>query len=158
AYNDLVHELAQLDADTAAAAERDRRRLARRRQALESLRTDLDEEVASLAEGCAALRRPVPDLAPAPDAAAGIGDVDAAVREARVRLREAGDARLASMRAAQRPTFLPRAHHVLRELIVYGGVMAVCFLGQVIWLRVTGGGASSWWFAFLPPVMAALVG
>lgn len=158
AYNDLVHELAQLDADTAAAAERDRRRLARRRQALESLRTDLDEEVASLAEGCAALRRPVPDLAPAPDAAAGIGDVDAAVREARVRLREAGDARLASMRAAQRPTFLPRAHHVLRELIVYGGVMAVCFLGQVIWLRVTGGGASSWWVAFLPPVMAALVG
>ncbi len=158
AYNDLVHELAQLDADTAAAAERDRRRFARRRQALESLRADLEEEVASLAEGCAALRRPVPDLAPVPDPAAGTGDVDAVVRDARVRLREAGDARLASMRAAQRPTFLPRAHHVLRELIVYGGVMVVCFLGQLIWLRATGGGESSWWVAFLPPVMAALVG
>ncbi len=157
AYNDLVHELAKLDADTAAGAERGRKRLARRRQALEALRTDLDEEVASLAEGCAALRRPVPDLAPSPAPDEG-ADVETVLRDARVRLREAGDARLATMRAAQRPTFLPRAHHVVRELIIYGGVMAACLLAQVVWLRATGGGDSSWWVAFLPPVLAALVG
>ncbi|WP_026929408.1 hypothetical protein [Glycomyces tenuis] len=161
-YNELVHELAKLDADTAAGAERTGKRLARRRQALEALRTELDEEVASLAEGCAALRRPVPDLAPAPPAAQGgdgaDGEVETVLRDARVRLREAGDARLATMRAAQRPTLLPRAHHVVRELLVYGAAMAVCFSGQLIWLRATGGGDSSWWVAFLPPVLAALVG
>lgn len=157
AYNDLVHELAKLDADTTADAERGRKRLARRRQSLEALRTDLDEEVASLAEGCAALRRPVPDLAPSPAPEAG-GDVETVLRDARVRLREAGDARLTTMRAAQRPTFLPRAHHVVRELLIYGASMAACLAGQLIWLGATGGGDSSWWVTFLPPVLAALVG
>lgn len=161
-YNELVHELARLDADTAAGAERAGKRLARRRQALESLRTDLDEEAAALAEGCAALRRPVPDLAPAAVSAEGVGgaggEVETILRDARVRLREAGDSRLATMRAAQRPTFLPGAHHVVRELLVYGASMAVCFAGQLIWLRATGGGSASWWVMFLPPVLAALVG
>src|SRR5690606_2685103 len=152
AYDDLVHELARLDADTTAGLERARRRLTERRRSLESLRTALDEEVAALAEGCAALRRPVPDLAPAPDPEeAGGGDVDVLLRDARVRLREAGDARLATMRAAQRPTFLPRAHHVVRELLVYGGAMVACFAVQLLWLRATGGGESTWWMTFIPP-------
>ncbi|GAB3645048.1 hypothetical protein [Glycomyces tarimensis] len=155
AYNDLVHELAKLDADTTASAEQSKKRLASRRKALESLRGALDEEVASLAEGCAALRKPVPDLAPAPVEG---DDVEAVLREGRVRLREAADARLAAMRAAQRPTMLPGAHHILRELVIYGGVMAACLLGQVVWLRTTGGGDSTWWVMFMPPVAAALVG
>jgi len=159
AYDDLVHELARLDADTTAGLERARRRLTERRRSLESLRTALDEEVAALAEGCAALRRPVPDLAPAPDPEeAGGGDLDVLLRDARVRLREAGDARLATMRAAQRPTFLPRAHHVVRELLVYGGAMVACFAVQLLWLRATGGGESTWWMTFIPPVLATLVG
>ncbi len=116
--------------------------------------------MAALAEGCAALRRPVPDLAPTPDPEAGGGDAETIVRDARVRLREAGDARLATMRAAQRPTFLPRAHHVVRELLIYGGAMAVCFAVQLIWLRATGGGESTWsmTMTFIPPVLATLVG
>ncbi|MCH7232458.1 hypothetical protein L0U85_16590 [Glycomyces sp. L485] len=154
-YNDLVHELARLDADTAASAEQTQRRLARRREALEGLRTALDEEVASLAEGCAALRRPVPDLAPAENDGE---DVEAVLRDARVRLREAADFRLATMRAAQRPTFLPGAHHIARELIVYGGAMVACLLGQLLWLNANGGVGSSWWVVFIPPVGAALVG
>lgn len=158
AYDELVHELARLDADTTAGAERAQRRLAQRRRSLESLRTALDEEVAALAEGCAALRRPVPDLAPTLEPEAGSGDADAILRDARVRLREAGDARLATMRAAQRPTFLPRAHHVVRELLIYGGALAVCFAVQTIWLRATGGGDSTWWMTFIPPVLATLVG
>ena len=154
-YNDLVHELARLDADTTASAEQAKKRLAKRRQSLESLRTGLDEEVASLAEGCAALRRPVPDLAPAP---AEGEEVETILRDARVRLREAADARLATMRAAQRPTFLPGAHHVVRELLIYGGAMAACLLIQVIWLRVSGESDLKWAVTFLPPVLAALVG
>ncbi|WP_157930612.1 GtrA domain-containing protein [Glycomyces xiaoerkulensis] len=154
-YRDLVHELARLESDTSAGAERAQRRLARGRESVEKLRGDLDEEVASLAEGCAALRRPVPDLAPEPVAGE---ELDEVVRGARVRLREASDARLAAMRAAQRPTFLPRVHHILRELLIYGAVMAACLLGQVLWLGATGGGDSTWWVMFLPPVLAALIG
>ncbi|GAB3221604.1 hypothetical protein GCM10027447_07440 [Glycomyces halotolerans] len=155
AYNDLVHRLERLDADTSASSERAVQRLERGRRSLEELRSALDEEVASLAEGCAALRRQVPDLAPEPVEG---DDFATVVKDARVRLREAADARRDAMRSAQRPTFLPRVHHIVRELIIYGGAMAVCLAGQLIWLNATGGGDSIWWVAFIAPVLATLVG
>ncbi|WP_199036976.1 hypothetical protein [Glycomyces salinus] len=155
AYNELVHELARLDADTSASAERATKRLAQRREAIEGLRGSLDEEVASLAEGCSALRTTVPDLAPAPVEG---DDFEVLIRDARVRLREAADSRIATMRSAQRPTFLPKAHHVVREFLIYGGCLALCLLGQVLWLNASGGGDALWWVLFLPPVMAVLVG
>jgi hypothetical protein len=47
---------------------------------------------------------------------------------------------------------------VVRELLVYGGAMVACFAVQLIWLRATGGGESTWWMTFIPPVLATLVG
>ena len=155
AYDELVHELARLDADTSASAERAANRLARRRQVVEELRSSLDEEVASLAEGCSALRAAVPDLAPVPVEGE---DFDSIVRDARVKLREAADSRNAAMRAAQRPTFLPKVHHVVREFLIYGLCLALCLLGQVLWLGASGGGEALWWVLFMPPVLTVLVG
>jgi hypothetical protein len=155
-YKELVHELTRLDADAAAGAERAQREMAQRRESLDALRAELDEEVASLAEGCAALRSAVPDLAPEP--AAEEGDFEATVRDGRLGLRDAVDARTAAMRSGQRPTFMPGVHHVLRELVIYGSCMAVCLGGQLAWLAASGGGESLWWVTFLPPVLATLVG
>lgn len=155
AYEDLVHELARLDADSAASSAQAAKRLSRRHEALNAVRSDLDEQTGSLAELCAGLRHAAPDLTPEPCEGE---EADAVLSQARIALREAESARIATVRAAQRPTMLPKAHHVLRELILYGASMAVCFGAQMLYLAVSGGGESTWWVIFLPPVGAALVG
>ncbi|HEX2145223.1 MAG TPA: hypothetical protein VHG10_12010 [Glycomyces sp.] len=166
AYEDLVHELTQLDADTTANTAQATRRLEAQRKALREAKSDLDDQTMALAELCARLRYTTPDLHPEPAAvpidgsanAAEADDADAVLSQARIALREAEAALTATVRAAQRPTLLPKAHHILRELLIYGACMIACFAGQMIYLAITGGGESSWWVTFLPPVMATLVG
>jgi hypothetical protein len=162
AYEDLVHELARLDADTAASTAQAARRLERRRQALAQIRSDLDEQTAQIAELCAALHTTTPDLMPDPavdEAEAAVRDPDTAIAHAQTALREAEAARTATVRAAQRPTLLPGVHHVLRELLVYGSCMIACLIGQFIYLGASdGGGEALWSVVFLSPVLATLVG
>jgi hypothetical protein len=155
AYEDLVHELTRLDADTTASTAQATRQLERRREALREARSDLEEQTMQLAELCARLRAGTPDLHPEP--AAG-DDVDAALTQAREALREAESARIATVRAGQRPTLLPKAHHVLRELLIYGSCMIACLAVQLIYLAATGGGEAAISVTFLPPVLATLVG
>ncbi|THV24280.1 hypothetical protein [Glycomyces paridis] len=155
AYEDLVHELARLDADAAASGAQASRRLARRREALSSVRSDLDEQTGALAELSASLRHTAPDFTPEP---AEGEDVDEVLARARESLREAESARVATVRAAQRPTMLPKAHHVVRELLLYGGSMIACLAVQFAYLAAAGGIGGSWWIVFLPPVGATLVG
>jgi hypothetical protein len=155
AYEDLVHELTRLDADTTASTAQATRQLERRREALRTARSDLEDQTMALAELCARLRHTTPDLAP--EVVEG-DDADAVLSRANVALREAEAARTATVRAAQRPTLMPKAHHVLRELLIYGACMIACFGVQMIYLAASGGGESTWWVTFLPPVMAALVG
>lgn len=155
AYEDLVHELARLDADTTASTAQATRRLEQRREALRTAQADLEEQTMQFAELCARLRAATPDLMP--EVVEG-DDADAVLTRAREALREAADARNATVRAAQRPTLLPKAHHVLRELLVYGGCMIACLAVQLSYLAATGGGESTWWVTFLLPVLAALVG
>jgi len=166
AYDDLVHELARLDADTATSTAQATKRLERRRTALRAVTSELDDQIASLAELCATLRHTAPDLTPEPVVEDGTGiegtddanDADKMLVRAQTALREADAARASTVRAAQRPTLLPNVHHVLRELLVYGASMVACFAGQMAYLAATGGGESTWWVTFLPPVAAALVG
>ncbi|MCC3765748.1 hypothetical protein K3N28_22060 [Glycomyces sp. TRM65418] len=159
AYEDLVHELTRLDADTTANTAQAAKRLERRRTDLREIRAGIDEQTMRLAELCARLRATTPDLHPEPDdEAAANEDADAALARARTALREAEAAQVATVRVAQRPTLLPKAHHVLRELLVYGSCMIACLGVQLSYLAVTGGGEATWWVAFLLPVMAALVG
>lgn len=155
AYEDLVHELARLDADSAASNAQATKRLTRRREALAAVRSDLDEQTGGLAELCATLRHTAPDFTPVEWEGE---DADEVLAEAREALREAESARIATVRAAQRPTMLPKVHHVLRELLLYGACMIACLGGQLLYLAVSGGGESTWWVVFLPPVLAALVG
>ncbi|THV42834.1 hypothetical protein [Glycomyces buryatensis] len=156
AYNDLVHDMARLDADSTATAEKAQRQLERQRTLQRELEAEIEETTASLAEACAALRHTAPDLNPEPSQAE---DIDSALTSGRVALREAADAHTAMLRAARRPTLLPGVHHVVRELLVYGSCMVACLLGQVIWLKATGGGGQeAWSVMFLPPVAACLIG
>lgn len=155
AYEDLVHELTRLDADTRASTAQATRQLERRREALRTVQNDLEDQTMALAELCARLRHSTPDLAP--EEVEG-DDADAVLARAGTALRESEAARTATVRAAQRPTLLPKAHHVLRELLIYGACMIACFGVQMLYLAVSGGGESTWWVTFLPPVMAALVG
>ncbi|MEU6858908.1 hypothetical protein AB0B28_08555 [Glycomyces sp. NPDC046736] len=155
-YEDLVHELTRLDADSAASSNKSKQQLERRREALREVEADLYGQTADLAELSASLRHTAPDLVPVEEPLEA--DADEALAKARVALREAAEARTAAVRAAQRPTLLPKVHHVLRELLVYGACMIACLGGQLIYLAATGGGESTWWVMFLPPVLAALVG
>jgi hypothetical protein len=171
AYDDLVHELTRLDADSAASAARAAKRSERRRAALRAVETALVEQSARLAELSSRLRCTAPDLTPAEDDLAAYGvsedpgeapagdDVDEELARAQRSLREAEAALARTVRAAQRPTLLPKAHHVLREILVYGACMVACLAGQLLYLAAAdGGGEAAWWVTFLPPVAAALVG
>lgn len=165
AYEDLVHELTRLDADTNASTAQATRQLERRREALREVRSELDDKMMTVAELCARLRHTAPDLTPSQvDDSAGEltprqDDPDAVLERAKTALREAELATTATTRAAQRPTLLPKAHHVLRELLVYGSCMVVCLIVQFVYFAVTGGdGDSKWWVTFLLPVMATIVG
>jgi hypothetical protein len=156
AYEDLVHELTRLDEDTTASTAQATRQLERRRETLRGAVSELENQTMELAELCARLRASTPDLTP--EEVEG-GDVDAVLSRANVALREAGDARTATVRAAQRPTLMPKAHHVLRELLVYGACMIACLVGQFIYLAASGGGGeSAIAVTFLTPVLATLVG
>ncbi|MFG3339589.1 hypothetical protein [Glycomyces sp. NPDC048151] len=165
AYEDLVHELTRLDADANASTAQATRALERRREALREVRSELDDQMMAVAELCARLRHTAPDLTPSQvdDSAGGSpvrqDDPDAVLERAKTALREAELARVATTRAAQRPTLLPKAHHVLRELLVYGSCMVACLIVQFVYFAVTGGESDSkWWVTFLLPVMATIVG
>jgi hypothetical protein len=168
AYEDLVHELSRLDADTTANTAQATRQLERRRETLREVRSDLDEETMALAELCARLRATTPNLHPdAPEVqdsdAVGIADSDedpdAVLTQAKVALREAAAARTATVRAAQRPTLMPKAHHILRELLVYGSCMIACLAVQLSYLAASGtGGDALITVVYLLPVMALAVG
>ena len=163
AYEDLVHELTRLDEDTNASTAQATRRLERRRESLREVRSELDDQMMGLAELCARLRHTTPDLTPvpAPEEAspAPQANPDAVLERAKTALREAELARTATTRSAQRPTLLPKAHHVLRELLVYGSCMVACLAVQLVYFAVTGGDDDSkWWVTFLLPVMATIIG
>ncbi|MEU5873884.1 hypothetical protein AB0A73_20295 [Glycomyces sp. NPDC047369] len=162
AYEDLVHELARLDADSAASSAQAVRKLERRRSALAGVRTELDARTAEVVDLSVRLRQSTPDLMPSnamQESEAAVDDPDAALAHAETALREAELSLRATVRAAQRPTLLPDVHHVLRELLVYGACMIACLVGQLVYLAASGGGGeAAWWVMFLPPVMAALVG
>lgn len=170
AYDDLVHELTRLDADTNASTAQATRQLERRREALREVRSGLDEQMMAVAELCARLRHTAPDLTPTQVADSADADsagelppqqvsADAVLERAKTALREAELARIATVRAGQRPTLLPKAHHVLRELLVYGSSMIGCLAVQFVYFAATGGsGESLWWVTFLLPVMALIVG
>ncbi|NUQ89708.1 MAG: hypothetical protein HOQ43_14770, partial [Glycomyces artemisiae] len=64
AYEDLVHELARLDADSAASSAQATRRLERRRLALAGVRTELDARTAEVVDLSVRLRQSTPDLMP----------------------------------------------------------------------------------------------
>lgn len=162
AYEDLVHELARLDADSAASSAQATRRLERRRLALAGVRTELDARTAEAVDLSVRLRQSTPDLMPSnelQEAETAVDDPDVALAQAETALREAELSLRATVRAAQRPTLLPDVHHVVRELLVYGACMIACLIGQLVYLAASGGGGeAAWWVMFLPPVMAALVG
>ncbi|MBO3732678.1 hypothetical protein [Glycomyces niveus] len=167
AYEDLVHELARLDADTTASTAQATRALERRREALREVRSGIDEEMVDLAQLCARLRHSTPDFTArqVDDTAGelpgrqGEPDADLVLERAKTALREAEAARTATTRAAQRPTLLPKSHHVVRELLVYGSCMVACLAVQFVYLAASGGGGeSALWVAFLLPVIATLVG
>lgn len=162
AYEDLVHELARLDADSAASSAQATRRLERRRLALAGVRTELDARTAEVVDLSVRLRQSTPDLMPSnelQEAETAVDDPDAALAQAETALREAELSLRATVRAARRPTLLPDVHHVVRELLVYGACMIACLIGQLVYLAASGGGGeAAWWVMFLPPVMAALVG
>ena len=129
------------------------------------MRSELDDKMMAVAELCARLRHTAPDLTPSQvDDSAGEltprqDNPDAVLERAKTALREAELATTATTRAAQRPTLLPKAHHVLRELLVYGSCMIACLLVQFVYFAVTGGDSDSkWWVTFLLPVMATIVG
>jgi phage-related minor tail protein len=154
-YEDLVHELTRLDADTTASTAQAARQLQRRRDALHTAKSDLDDQTMALAELCARLRATTPDLTPE---TTEIDDADTALARAREALHDTETARTATVRAAQRPTLLPKAHHVLRELLVYGACMVAALTVQLSYLAATGGGEATIAVTFLTPVIALLVG
>jgi ABC-type transporter Mla subunit MlaD len=155
AYEDLVHELTRLDADTTASTAQATRQLQSRRETLQTAKSDLDDQTMALAELCARLRATTPDLAP--ELVEG-DEVDKVLARTREALHEAAAARTATVRVAQRPTLLPKAHHILRELLVYGGCMVAAFAVQMSYLAATGGGEAAIAVTFLTPVVALLVG
>jgi hypothetical protein len=165
AYEDLVHELTRLDADTNASTAQATRQLERRREALREVRSELDDQMMGLAELCARLRHTTPDLTPtqAEDTAAALParqvNPDAVLERAKTALREAELARTATTRAAQRPTLLPKAHHVLRELLVYGSCMVACVVVQLVYFAIVGtGGDAKVSVTFMLPVIATIIG
>jgi hypothetical protein len=165
AYEDLVHELTRLDADTNASTAQATRQLERRRESLREVRSELDDQMMGLAELCARLRHTTPDLTPAQveGTAAALParqvNADAVLERAKTALREAELARTATTRAAQRPTLLPKAHHVLRELLVYGSCMVACVVVQLVYFAIVGtGGDAKVSVTFMLPVIATIIG
>lgn len=159
-YDDLLHQLSKLRRDSATASNRSGVETKRQREQLSSLRKSIDEEVTAIGEGCQSLRCSTPDVNPSDsDAHPEAEGIDGALSEGRATLRQAADLRRDTMRAAQRPSFLPKTHHVVREVLIYGAVMVACYLVQLVWWNSSDGDRSIlWWLIALPPVFAAAIG
>ncbi|WP_025272135.1 hypothetical protein [Haloglycomyces albus] len=153
-YADALHRLREDVERGAQERKADRDASTRRKREVDSLRDGIAREQDALVEACSQLRLQVPQEAVEPPE----GDTEQLVHDGREAVREAGRLRLEAMRAAKLPSFLPRAHHVIREIVVYGIAMLGSLLFQLLALSQAGKDSESvWWIIALPPVAAAMV-
>lgn len=157
-YAQLLHQLSRVrsvDAEEVAdAAERLRRDKAK----VGALRTALETEADELAGAAGLLSAPVLDLRAPVDPLAGQSALDAELRAGHASLAAAESARKAAVQAGKLPSLLPKAHHLVRNTLVYGGILVVVFLLQVVVSLGLDGDDLSLWLAFLPPVAGILAG
>ncbi|HEY1176784.1 MAG TPA: hypothetical protein VGF17_11545 [Phytomonospora sp.] len=157
-YAQLLHKLSRVrsvDAEEVADATE---RLRRDKAKVTALRTALETEADELAGAAGLLSAPVLDLRAPVDPLAGQTTLDAELRAGHAALATAESARKAAVQAGKLPTLLPKAHHLVRNALVYGGVLAVVFVLQVAVGLSLDGGELSLWLAFLPPVAGVLAG
>lgn len=160
-YQQLLHELGQLRTAGTDRNVKARRALEEKTQQVSAMRRDIDREREALIDTAQQLRAAAPDLRASPNSAAS-STIDDDLRSARNALTRATNARSATLRAGQSPPLLPGGHHFVRNLIVYGIAMAICFAVQLLlaWLTTTKVLPSDLelWTAFIPPVLFLIAG
>lgn len=135
-------------ADAHAALDRDRRTVA-------TLRNALEDEAGEIRDHAHLLSTTVPDLrAPAGPPA---GPLEEELRAGHEALARATAARQEAVAAARQPSFLPRAHHLARNIVVYLAALAAVLVVQLGLHAVTEADAALW-IACLPPVAGILAG
>ncbi|MEV0649859.1 hypothetical protein AB0I28_31850 [Phytomonospora sp. NPDC050363] len=157
-YAQLLHKLSRVrsvDAEEVADAAA---RLRRDKGKVNALRTALETEADDLAEATSLLSAPVLDLRAPVDPLAGPADLDTELRAGHAALGTAQSARKAAVQAGRLPSLMPKTHHLLRNGVVYGGILAGVFLLQVVVSLSLDAGELSMWLAFLPPVAGVLAG
>lgn len=156
-YPALLARLAkvrQVDATGAADA---RARLDRDRRAVLALRNALEDEAGEIRDHAHLLSTPVPDLRAPADPTARPDSLDAELREGREALARATAARQEAVAAGRQPSFLPRAHHLARNAVIYLAALAAVLVVQ-LGLHAASKDDARLWIACLPPVAGVLAG
>jgi len=162
-YDQLLYQLERLRAGDAQTSSSAREQFAATAAAVRAVEDRAQPCETEITDTAALLRAGVPDLrAPVDQAETPPTDIDAELAAASAALRSAENHRLAAIRAGQLPPLLPRAHALLRNLIVYGLSMVVAVVVQVIMHRMVAAGQVSdnlsTWVVVMPPVLFLVVG
>jgi hypothetical protein len=157
-YAQLLHQLARVrsvDAEEVADATT---RLQRDKAKVTALRTAMETEADDLAEVTQMLSVPVLDLRAPNDPHAEQSTVDRELAAGHASLGTATTARKAALQAGKLPTLLPKAHHLMRNVTVYGGILAGVFLVQLALFYGLHSKDLTMWLACLPPIAGLLAG
>jgi hypothetical protein len=156
-YAQLLHRLTQSRTGDADAHAQASSRLAKETERVQALHDAAELERSRIIEAAGRLAAGVPDLLPSGQTQRPPEDLDRELAAAQQALAQAASARQQALRAGQLPTLLPRGHHFVRNLIVYGVAMLACLLTQFVLAFVVPPDASLW-LAFIVPVLFLLAG
>lgn len=157
-YDELLHRLARVrDVDAEEVADATAR-LQRDKTKVTALRNALDGESHDIAEVAQMLSAPVLDLRAPADPHAPDSTLDRELAAGHARLTEAANARKAALAAGKLPGLLPKAHHLIRNTCVYGGILAGVFLVQLALFYGLHDERLTMWIACVPPLLGVLAG
>lgn len=162
-YDQLLYELERLRAGDLENSDTAQRSLERARAAVAEVADQAAPLRTELSQTASLLRAAVPDLrAPVDPGQAAPVELADELAAAKAALKQAEAHRTAAIRAAQLPPLLPRAHPLLRNLLVYGAAMVPAFISQSVLTRLSEDGSlpdgMTTWFIVMPPVVCLIIG
>lgn len=162
-YQQLLHRLGRLRTDGTDTRRRAEQTLAAETERVERLRVAVDAEREAVLDAAGRLQAAAPDLrAPVDAAAEPPSDLETELAAAHRALDRVGGERRAALRAGQLPALLPRAHHLVRNLVVHGAAMVACVVAQLVLTGLLTAevlpDGSRLWIGFITPVLFLIIG
>ncbi len=160
-YHSLLHQLDQLRSDEEHVRATSQKTVDSNAARVQQLRQRAESQRMELIDLSQQLNAAAPDLRADPDVATA-DTIDDALAQSKKSLEAVARAKQSTLRAAALPPLLPRGHHLLRNFIVYGVTMTVCFASQMLLLQLVRSSVLpanlQLWIVLILPVLFLIVG